>query len=119
MSQKTEFTAAPSDFSDVRPFDNSLRWHVKSRTSEAEYLVDVSAYNGNGMCSCKDFATRFGPFLSRGVTPDEAFRDAWVKPRDYQLGVDDIYRCWHIMRARSYVCTVFVDRARAVERKTG
>ena len=101
---------APADLSDVRPAENSLRWWVRSRTSKKEYLVDMGNYAGNGKCSCPDFEKHFEKFLARGVSPEQAVREGWVKMRPYQMGEDDGLRCWHLCRARSKVSFHLVEK---------
>lgn len=43
----------------------SFRFRVPSSSGEAPYLVDLTSYNGNGKCDCKDFAVRREPELSQ------------------------------------------------------
>lgn len=110
------FELAPADFSDVRPGENSFRWWIRSRTNpKKEYLVDVSGYSGAGKCTCRDFEIRFEKFLSRGMTPAEAFGmfPQELEPRSYMLGLDDMLRCWHLMRARSKLATSFIAAVKA------
>ncbi len=109
---------APADFSDVRPGDCATRWWVRSRRGTKEYLVDIAAYGYSGQCTCKDFATRFEKFLSRNVSPTQVWEERWLwegdeerNLRPYQLGIDDLLRCWHICRARSRYATGFAEAA--------
>ncbi len=83
-------------------FDTCLRWHVTSRTAAGEtYLVDVSAFNGNGTCQCPDFACRFRPILEKGIDAETAEREQLVKMRPYHFGdPKNALRCAHVMRAR-------------------
>lgn len=121
MSRTSAAEPAPADLSDVRAGDCSFRWWVRSRTNpRKEYLVDVSSYGGHGKCTCPDFETRFEKFLARGVTPQEVWDDRWLWEegeeralRPYQIGVDDVLRCWHLCRARSKVATAFIAAASA------
>ena len=42
------------------------RYYVFSESEDnAEHIVDLSANNGNGECSCRDFETRRGPNFHR------------------------------------------------------
>lgn len=93
-------------------YDSILRWEIPSRTpGQPPYVVDLGAYEGHGECVCKDFATRFGPFLSRGVSPEEALEGGWVdKLREYQLGPEDALSCFHLVQARR-LCARAVARA--------
>lgn len=109
---------APADFSDVRPAENSFRWWVRSRTNpRKEYLADISSYGRNGKCTCKDFEVRFEKFLTRAMTPAEAFAmfPQELELRPYMLGVDDILRCWHLCRARSRLADGFIEMTVAAQ----
>lgn len=86
-------------------YDSALRWTVPSRTNAAEtYVVDLGAYNGEGRCSCRDFAIRFEKFLAKGLTPQLAWDEKWLgdnhQLREYQLGPEDCLSCWHLVNAR-------------------
>lgn len=96
-------TTNPTPPDPAEVFDTCLRWHVQSRTAEGEtYLVDISAYGFNGICQCPDFACRFGPILTQGVTAEEALAAGLVKLRPYHFGdPKNALRCAHVMRARS------------------
>jgi hypothetical protein len=62
-----------------------FRFHVISRTNPAQkHLVDLEAYKWNGWCQCERFQFACDPQVSRGAKPD------------------DVNRCWHLKRARSY-----------------
>lgn len=103
---------APADFSDVTAFDNSFRWWVRSRTNpKKRYLCDVSSYKGNGRCSCPDFVNHFQKFLDRGFDAKTVWEAGQLGEglRDYQLGIDDALRCWHLCRARSRLASAFCD----------
>jgi hypothetical protein len=60
-------------------------WSDKQRV----HLVDISAYRGNGECSCENFSCRLAPELKLGRAPGPATR------------------CRHIRAARSH----FTDKA--------
>ena len=47
----------------------ALRYFVKSASSKAKYLVDLSAYHGHGRCSCEHFFCRLNPSLRGGARP--------------------------------------------------
>jgi hypothetical protein len=45
---------------------DKLTYHVLSETvHQQHYLVDLSAHQGNGECSCTDFTTRRFPVFKR------------------------------------------------------
>lgn len=83
-------------------YDSVLRWTVASRTKPGEtYVVDLSAYGGEGRCACRDFEQRFEKFLQRGYTPQQVWDDKWITElRDYQLSPEDCLSCWHLVNAR-------------------
>ena len=78
---------------------DGVRYQVPSRTDpHATYLCELTAYNGNGECDCQDFRARFGPLLSRMVTPEQALADGTVKLRDYQRP-EHALMCRHLVDA--------------------
>lgn len=42
-----------------------FRYIVESRSDDGEHVVDLTARNGYGACSCKDFETRANPNFRR------------------------------------------------------
>lgn len=60
----------------AHPHDNVLRWRVESltRPGEIEHLVDLSAWCGNGACSCEHFEFRLAPLLRDGITGGQPTR---------------------------------------------
>lgn len=68
-----------------------LRYFVTSRSGHMDHLVDLSEWNGNGKCGCKDFTYRMEPLLRR----------------DSKVRVE----CWHIRQAKHRFCE---DMIRAV-----
>ena len=81
--------------------EGQLRYFVGSRhTVNKRYLVDLSAYSGNGQCSCKHFEMRLEPLLRRQVQPRQALEQKLAKLKEGQE-VWDILRCNHILEARS------------------
>lgn len=107
----------PPSQQDVEPFDSSFRWFVRSRTSGAKYLVDLSAYGGNGRCSCKSFEVRMQPILSRGKNPADAVEVGILKLQPYHLGPWQACMCHHIIAARSALTDAFISTLRAAEAK--
>lgn len=90
------------------PFDSVLRyWCPSTRNPNKKYLVEIDAYDGNGMCVCKDFACRREPFLRRGLSPAWAIQndlpDVDVRRIKLKPGQrpEDALRCCHILIARS------------------
>lgn len=68
-----------------KPFDSPLRWLVPSVTKPGEsHLVDMSAYDANGRCTCPDFTCRHEPAL-----------------RADKLPPSDKTRCKHIRKVRN------------------
>lgn len=111
MSEHAKNLPAPADLSDVEPFDNSFRWWVRSRTnSKRRYLVDLSLYKNNGKCACPDFLNHFEKYLARGFTPAQVLEAGEIELRDYQLGIDDVLRCWHICRAQKKLVKCFSEK---------
>jgi hypothetical protein len=72
--------------SEVIPISGEpLRFHVASRSRKTVHLVDLEEYDMNGACSCEHFAFTLQPLLESGA-----------KNRNT--------RCYHIQRARDYLC---------------
>ncbi len=94
------------------PFDHTLRYFVPSRRepNKPPYLVELDAYNGNGMCICKHFTIRCEKFLKRAITPEAAVRGVEIDGELCRIklkenrGVEDALRCEHILTARSQFC---------------
>ena len=59
------------------------RFWVQSSAGREKYFVDLTSYLGNGKCTCKDFAVRGEPDISR--------LPSWK------------YRCKHIWMALAHV----------------
>lgn len=93
-------------------FDSILRWKIPSRHDpKDEHVVELAHFNGHGECQCKDFVTRFGPLLAKGIDPETAYHEGLVeKLRPYQLGPEDALSCWHLVQARRQ-CARHVVRA--------
>tara|TARA_R110000796_G_C14571530_1_gene435799 strand:- start:35770 stop:36267 length:498 start_codon:yes stop_codon:yes gene_type:complete len=69
---------------EVSHHDNVLRWRVHSRTRpDVEHIVDISANNGIGECSCEHFQFKLRPAIEQGLASN---------------GMS--VRCAHIMAAR-------------------
>lgn len=49
------------------------------------YLVDLSSYDGQGRCDCRDFRCRIEPKLSRGQKPPKRFCKHIIAARDQLL----------------------------------
>ena len=48
-------------------FDGPLRWLIPSKTeSGISYLVDLSGYDGAGVCQCRDWECRCAPSIKQG-----------------------------------------------------
>lgn len=110
-------TPRPPRLDDVQPHDNSMRWHVRSRRKGVDpQLVDLSAYNGNGRCSCKDFQTRMEPILKQGLNPADAVEAGVLELRHYMAGPWEAAHCYHIYRARGALASAFIDTLRAAEK---
>ena len=88
---------------------------MPSRTNPHEhYLVDLTAYNGQGQCQCKHFECRLAPLLSRLVKPETAVAEGLVHLKPGQRE-EDALRCEHIMEARRTFTSDVL--ARIVERQ--
>lgn len=107
----------------VDQFDHPIEFKIPSRSNPGtEHKCELRAYGRNGECSCKDFTTRFGPILKRGISAMQALDMGLVKIRK---GHDprDCLRCDHIIEAyrqagEAYV--LFIDQAeRSHEKKHG
>lgn len=60
--------------------DNPFRFRAVSRTRpDIEHVVDVSAYNGIGKCSCEHFTFNLEPALREGILTGDAARCAHIK----------------------------------------
>lgn len=70
----------------VKEHDRGTFW-VRSRQGKGEYMVDVTALNGNGACNCPHFRCRLQPkVLEDGETR----------------------RCKHILAVREYMSDMIV-----------
>lgn len=107
-------------------FDHPLEFLIPSRSQEIapgiplKHKCELRAYGRNGECSCKDFTTRFGPILKRGINAEQALDMALVKIRK---GHDprDCLRCDHLIEAfrlcaEAYV--LFIDEAERAHEKS-
>ena len=99
--------------------DGILRYKCKSRkTPGKEYTVELDAYNGNGICSCKDFSVRFEPLLKRGYTGRKAFEEGLIKElRPFQFSPDESLMCFHICEARREFATAIIQGVMKMERE--
>ena len=74
----------------VRYLERGRMW-VRSRTDPwKEYLVDLVEYDGNGACTCDDFAFRKAPMLERG------------------FGKLGRIECWHIKQAKRFFAEIAI-----------
>ena len=71
------------------PYDSVTRWLIPSSSeSGVSYLVDLSGFDGNGACQCRDFDCRCVPSIKLGkpkrcrhiLIARELFTD-WIIPR--------------------------------------
>lgn len=77
----------------VHKFDSPLRFLVDSHSrGEIQHLVDLSAYELNGECSCEHFTHRLRKHLEKGAEPG------------------DHLRCHHIKDARAHVADALVTQ---------
>jgi len=80
-------------------YDNALRFTIPSRSIGHEtHMVDLDAYDMNGMCDCMHFAARLQPHLARNITPEQAIAQGLVKLKKNQRP-EDALRCFHIIEA--------------------
>ena len=107
-------------------YDDALRYMVPSNhptgPDDPPYLVELDAYEGNGACTCRHFATRCEPYLRRGYAPRDAIDDPLGLRLKLKVNrhVEDLLRCEHLLTARSQfldeILTKIVER-RATERR--
>ena len=73
----------------MEPIESEFfRFHVRSRTRNQKWLVDLEPYGFNGQCGCEAFQFKCQPDLERGMPPSEK------------------RRCDHIKRARTYLAEI-------------
>ncbi len=107
----------PPRLDDVQPHDNSMRWFVRSRRRQVDpHLVDLSAYDGNGRCTCKDYQTRMEPVLKQGLNPADAVEAGVLELREYHAGPWEAARCYHIYRARGALTDAFIQTLDAAQK---
>lgn len=84
------------------PYDEALRYFVPSQSDPdgPPHLVELDAFDGNGMCSCQHFQCRCYPLLRRGIGPKEAVEITQIKLKPNRQ-IQDALRCEHILSARS------------------
>jgi hypothetical protein len=86
-------------------FDSALRYHVNSRKkAKVTYLIELDAYNFNGICQCEDFVFNKEKHLRRGITPEQAVMQGLVKIEkdkkgEFKKPIEDALRCVHIIAA--------------------
>ena len=105
--------------------DGNLRYQVPSRKKRGfTHTVEIDAYDGNGVCSCMDCATRMEPILKKGYTGQRAWDDGLVKElKPWQNGPQDCLRCFHVIEARRRFtddvirAVIRQEKARAVNSK--
>lgn len=86
--------AAPAEV-----YDEALRWLIPSRSNPHEtYLVELCALPGYDVCQCLHFATKLGPLLARGITPERAVADGLVKIKKWERA-EQALQCYHIREA--------------------
>lgn len=101
----------------ARPFDSSLRFMVPSnRKSDAEYLVELDAYNGVGKCCCAHFEMRIEPLLRRMIPEKEAIAKGLLKLKPGRH-VEDLYRCEHLITARNQFADQLIKAIHDAETK--
>ncbi len=103
-------TPRPHSLADVEPGDCSTRWWVKSRTRGKRYLCDLASYDGNGRCQCEQFTIRIEPLIRSGRNIADALEAGAVQLREYHVGTFDVFRCSHIMVARSVLLDAFLAK---------
>lgn len=96
--------------------DGHLRYLVPSNHTRDKYVVELDAYDGNGMCSCRHFTCRCEPLLRRGVHPVEAVERGMIKLKEGRRA-NDALRCIHLMDARSQFVDDVISAIRIQENK--
>lgn len=85
---------------EVVEYDHALRFHVPSRRKNvAPYLIELDAFDGNGVCQCEHFTCRLEEFLKEGIPPAVAVDSGLVEIPLWGT-VEDALRCYHIHLAR-------------------
>ncbi len=77
-------------------FDGLRYWVPSHTTAGKKYLVDITSFNCNGECQCKNFVCELAPLLKAGVTPARAVADGLIVLKERQR-VPDALRCIHIV----------------------
>lgn len=99
----------PPRLDDVEPHDNSMRWRVRSRRKQVDsHLVDLSAYNGVGRCTCKHYQVRIEPLVRDGRNPADAIEAGVLKLEPFHAGPWEGFICYHIFRARCALTDAFI-----------
>lgn len=87
-----------------------LRYWVPSRRNPRKrYLVDLTLYNGNGLCACPHSQIRCQKLLTRGISPKEAVEKKLIKLKPGHE-VRDALRCEHVLEARSQFLDEIIER---------
>ena len=91
------------------------RYYVFSESEDnAEHIVDLSANNGNGECSCRDFETRRGPNFHRN---GKLIVD-YSKDERGKVNPEATY-CKHIAAVRNHLLnSILPDMVRGADQKT-
>lgn len=79
--------------------DNCFRWWVYSFSRPDEkYLVQLDAYNFNGVCQCESFRFKLEKILKQGIGPEEAVARKLVKLKAGRQ-LSSALQCDHILEA--------------------
>ena len=109
--------------SGARTYDSTMRWLVPSHTDPHDhYLVDLSSFNGNGECQCRNFETRRRPFLVRGWTAARALESGLSDVRVEKIRLEpgqrpeDALRCKHIREVVPLYAQLHIEAEIAAEK---
>ena len=79
--------------------DGTLRYLVKSRTRpDVTHVCELEHYNFNGVCGCESFTMNLEKYLKKGITPEYAVAQKWVKLKNKERPQDAL-RCPHLVDA--------------------
>ena len=82
----------------VNEHDNPFRFRVASQTRpDIEHVVDVSAHNGIGECTCEHFQFRLLPTITQRIASRQA------------------HRCSHICAARERCLDSLIQKITGIE----
>ena len=103
-------------------YDGPLRYLCSSRSDpNAEYLVELDSYRGNGQCDCEWFRFKLEQFLKSGMPPEQAVVEGHVSLTVKKTGevkhMADALRCAHLIEARRQFADDNIPKFHAIAKK--